>query len=71
MDAMILVQWKLVVSTTEFRLIQKALRGALDEDEKVAALVLQAALMRTRAKQAAQLANEAQKAVDNIDKSED
>ena len=68
MDAQIIVSWKLVVTSDEFRLVQKALRGVLTEEEKPQALALQEQLMRIRARQAKQLMGEAEKALFNIEK---
>jgi hypothetical protein len=55
--------YNLVVNPTEFRLIQKALRGVLTEEEKPEALALQQQMMEARFKQAEQLAEEAAKPV--------
>lgn len=70
MDAQLIVNWKLVVTSDEFRLIQKALRGVLTDEEKSKALALQVDMMKSREKQARQLLGEAEKAVKNIDAGE-
>lgn len=69
MDAQLIVNWKLVVTSDEFRLIQKALRGVLTDEEKPKALALQVDMLRSREKQARQLLGEAEKATKNIDSS--
>jgi len=68
MDMQLIAQWKLVVSSSELRLIQKGLRGVLTPTEAPAALELQEKILRERERQAAQLATEASKAVINIEK---
>jgi hypothetical protein len=67
MDLGLLVQWKMVLSSSELRLVQKGLRGVLKEEEKADALALQEKIMRERARQAEQMADEAAKAVANIE----
>lgn len=66
MDINILVSYKMVITTQEFRLIQKALRGTLLEEEKAEALALQERMMLVRHKEAAQFAAEAAKSAEQI-----
>ena len=68
MDLGLVVMWKMVVTPGEFRLIQRALRSVLTEEERAQALVLQEQLMRDRATQAKHFFGEAEKSVKNIDK---
>ncbi len=69
MDVAMLVQWRLIVSSAEWRLVSKALRGVLTDEEKIEALALQEKMMRERAIQAEQLSKEADKAIRNIEES--
>jgi hypothetical protein len=68
MDFQLLISYKVVISTEEFRILSKALRGTLTEDEKGAALLLQQKMMEDRAKLFANAFDEANKTVVNIEK---
>ncbi len=48
-NVQLLNEWRLTVSTEDFRVILKALRGTLTEDEKTTALILGETLSKARA----------------------
>ena len=62
--------FSLSLSKEEFRLISKALRGALRDEDKEPALELQKKMLRDKHEILRQAINESQKAIDNIDATE-
>lgn len=58
MNVGISIQYNISVSPDEFRLISRALRSKLNEQERVAALKLQTELQASRARVADQLAEQ-------------
>jgi hypothetical protein len=69
MDVGMLVSFKLVVTTKEFGLLSRGLRGTLREDEKGEALALQEKMMLARANESENYAAEADLARENIERS--
>lgn len=71
MDMRVTWSFRLDVDKHEFRILSKALRGALRTDEERAeALELQKRMLRTKHEVLQQALAESQKAIDNIDATE-
>lgn len=71
MDMRVTWSFRLDVDKHEFRILSKALRGALRTDEERAeALELQKRMLRTKHEVLRQAFAESQKAIDNIDATE-
>lgn len=70
METRLMVLYRLSLDGDEFRLVSKALRGLLTDDEKPAALELQAKMLREKHKQITNMLKESQKAMDHIEEAE-
>jgi hypothetical protein len=71
MDVGLVLNYRIVLSPDEVRIVSKALRGTLKSGEEAAAAAeLQKKLLREKHKQLQQALREAQKAVDHIDAAE-
>ena len=71
MDMRVSWTFRLDLTKEEFRIVSKALRGALTKPEdSEAALELQQRMLRTRHEMLRQALAESQKAIDNIDAAE-
>jgi len=61
------ITYRIGLTPTEFDLVQRGLRGVLDETDRADALALQERLMAQRASHLKSLHDAAQKTVDRID----